>query len=129
MKCVICGQYEIISLSFSSLFYKESICTKCKKTYIPSVQTIVIPLQKGTIQLYSLFDWKNNDDILESRLFMFWEKLLKMAVSQQTDFDLLLWSDEEIWTTFAIWFRLFQNIGNIYVLSLFIPPIDFEQYM
>jgi hypothetical protein len=90
------------------------------------IEEIAFPIELGSVRINFLFGWKNHDDILESRLFLFWEKLLQIAISQQHSFDIIMWSDEEIWTVYPIWIRLFESIGTIYIFSLFLPPIEFD---
>jgi hypothetical protein len=126
MKCRVCDQHELVSLTFYSLFYREIYCSSCKKKYVPKIEEIAFPIELGSVSINFLFGWKNHDDILESRLFLFWEKLLQIAISQQHNFDLIIWSDEEIWTVYPIWIRLFESIGTIYIFSLFLPPIELD---
>lgn len=57
MRCYICGKIIIINRTIKTLFKNEPVfrCSSCKRRYEPLTTLQVIPKEKGSFYIYSLF--------------------------------------------------------------------------
>lgn len=119
MICRLCGKSEPYSLRFfdygNALFW----CRSCRRTYRETPRRILLPLGKHTLQIESLYPGNTEDDVLLEGLWMKADKLLKTALSQPLESTVFFWFDALIDYTAPIWLKLFEGMGDLFVISLF----------
>lgn len=79
----------------------------------------MLPLETHTLQIESIFTGFTEDSVILEGLWMKADKLLKTALSQDMDTTIILWYDALIDYAAPIWLKLFEGMGNLFVISLF----------
>lgn len=119
MICRLCQRSEPYSLRFgdasSTLFW----CRSCRRKFTVVERSLVVPWQRNTLRIDSLFPGRSEDDTLLEGLWMKAEKLLKKALSQPFNTTVFLWYDPIVDYTAPIWLRMLQGMGDLFVFSLF----------
>jgi hypothetical protein len=129
MICGICGLDFAPRFTFETLMKPRPICRDCLRMYPSREHYEAIPTSAGLLQIESMFAGKNADSELESRLWMWHDKLLQRALSQRQHYAVLVWVDQTIELMFPIWFRLFEPLGTIRVIALFEPTFMYSESM
>lgn len=119
MICRLCGKSEPYSIRFcdfgSTLFW----CRSCHAKFQITSRRIVVPLETHTLQIESIFSGFTEDNVIAEGLWMKAEKLLKTALSQDSNTTVIFWFDALIEYLAPIWLKLFEGMGDLLVISLF----------
>ena len=117
MKCFLCEKYFVTNLTFSSIFRKYQVCLDCQRRFTPLNLRSTLPGYRYDIDVITFFDECNINDILESKVLLWMKPFLPMNGFPEIDF--LLWADQEVIETKAIWMPLLSAMGKVLVISIF----------
>jgi len=126
MLCRICKKEFIITLTFGTLFFKHRICQKCSKTFLDKTHLEAIPFSDGIIDFYYQNHESNQDESFLLTLCLYIDKPLKIAISLQIEYDIIIIIDALTFDTFPTWFTMVSAFQNIMFISHFY--YDFSRY-
>lgn len=126
MICDICKQTFSVSLTFETLFSSPRICHDCQRLYLGALWIETIPLVDGEVEYVSLTEVDKLSYEIRNSLWFQLDKPLKMAISHDYEYGLVLLIDRTEFETFSAWSFLLHSQNKVLLIS--VERFDFSCY-
>lgn len=124
MNCRICNTMELRETNFSNLFRLNDLCSTCQKLMELTPLEIEVPTDHGIIDLIVMFPGHSLSPNHLNSFAQKYEVGLKIAITSNPRYDIVLFFEEAELVYFERWFPYFQPYSRILLLTL--SDLNFE---
>lgn len=119
MKCAICLRYFPVKLTYGGRMKPPLLCDFCASKNRPNGFAEAIPFWLGLIDYIPVFEKEHRDFRLENIMMNHWDKSLKLAISNQGHYDLLIDLSENEFRSFREWSLILFGCQRVLFTSIF----------